>query len=376
MMNWFYISHFVVDIYNALLDLMMPYISDRLGLSVGMGILVLNVVYIAGNALQPIWGYLADKTNKLVFVFFGILFASIFLPMTAVAPDFYSLLFFAVMGAIGISFYHPQSMGCVLNKMGIFLMAGSFGFSIAPLLTVFISKNYGFEAIPYLSIVGVLMALSMFLFRIHKTSKKIQKKKKVSIKIILRKLKIKKLVLMSIGVGVIISSFGQIAPFLWKENGKDIAYSGTSLFFFYTAGAIGGALVEKIRKKLGRVNTFYFGFFFLWLFIMLFLLFQQFDILSLILLTGIGFISMGLVPLLITTGQQLMPMYKSSIAGIVGGFSYAIACVITVGVGFLCNYIGISSALVIVGFIPLSCCFLVKGVRVRNFFELLNPYKH
>ncbi len=375
MIAWFYFSHFVLDIYNSLLDLIMPEIAAKIGISVGLGVFVLNVVYITGNVLQPVWGYMADKMTRKFFVFWGLILAAVFFPLTSIAPDFNSLILLVLLGAIGISFYHPQSMGCVSNKVGMFLMAGSLGFSVAPIITLNIVKNYGFEYIPYISIIGILTAFSMLLIPSKNTPLARKKAKKVSFKIILRKKRMRNLAIISVSVGSIIAIVGQLSPFLWKEIGRDMSYSGMGLFLFYMAGGIGGALVEKIRKKLGRVNTFYSGLIMLSLSILLFVLTLDYQILSLFFLVIVGFVSMGLIPLLVTTGQQVLPMYKSSVAGVIGGFCYAMACIVAVAIGFIADFIGIVPTLIHVSAIPLICSFLIKKIKINFYFVNLKKKK-
>ncbi len=372
---WFYCSHFILDIYNALLDLIMPEIAQKLGISIGFGVLILNIVYIAGNGLQPLWGYLADKTNKRVFVFWGLVLAAVFLPLTVIVNDVYTLILCVFLGAIGISFYHPQAMGAVKNNMGVFFMAGSLGFSFAPVLTLFVSKHLGYEGIPYISVLGIFAAL-LLLFLPNKKHSASKKQKKIPIKLMLRKRRMRKLTLISIGTSSLIAIVGQILPFLWKEIGRDMSYSGIGLFVFYMSGAIGGVCVNSIRKKIGRANTFYFAFIAGSLSIVLFLLTIEYLFISLFFVSVIGFISMGLAPLIITTGQQLFPMYKSSISGLLSGFCYAIACMISVGAAFLCDILGVTSVFMMLSAVPLACTFLVKSISLRSilFNIRLLPY--
>ncbi len=371
MMNWFYISHFIVDIYNALLELLMPYISERLGFSIGIGILILNVIYILGNVLQPIWGVFADRTHKLIFVFLGILMVSIFFPLAAVASDTYSLLIFAFFGAVGVSLYHPQSMGRTYHKMGIFLMAGTLGYSVAPLVTMGVTKYIGLSGMPLLATFGIVVAFSMFLLPSKKSIVPKNKSSKISIKAVLKQDGIKDLVLMSIAAGLVVYSIAQLSPFLWKEMGRDITYSGVGLFILYIAGAVGEVCIDKIQKKIGRRNCFYFGLLSLWGLIMMFILTHQYQWMSFVVLAGVGFISMGLMPLLITTGQEILPEAKSSVSGVLSGFCYAFSCVLAICFGFLCDIIGIIPTIALVSLVPLGCCFFVNGAKKKYFFDIV-----
>ena len=169
---WLCSAHLVCDIYGGFLNPLMPFIASKLGFTMALATVLMAITQICSNMLQPIFGFFADNILKRFFVFWGVILASLFIPLASSVPNVFLLTIFMILGCLGGSFFHPQSMGFVnyfsgkncSNNMGIFVSLGSVGFALGPLLAAFITQTVGLEKVFLTSILGLSLAFTMFLF--------------------------------------------------------------------------------------------------------------------------------------------------------------------------------------------------------------------
>ena len=147
---WLSLAHLVCDVYGGFLNPLMPFIAAKLNFSMAIATVLVAITQICSNMLQPIFGFFADNILKRFFVFWGLILASIFIPLAPSAPNIFFLVIFMILGCMGGSFFHPQSMGFVnyfsgkncSNNMGFFVSMGSLGFALGPLLAAYIGLLY------------------------------------------------------------------------------------------------------------------------------------------------------------------------------------------------------------------------------------------
>ena len=169
---WLCLAHLVCDLYGGFLNPLMPFIADKLGFSMSIATILVGITQICSNMLQPIFGFFADNILKRFFIFWGIILSSTFIPLAPNAPNLFILTLFMILGCLGGSFFHPQSMGFInlfsgkncSKDMGIFISLGSLGFAFGPLLATIVIQQIGLQRICYTSILGLLIASLMFFF--------------------------------------------------------------------------------------------------------------------------------------------------------------------------------------------------------------------
>ena len=169
---WLIIGHCICDVYGGFLNPIMPFIASKLGFTMALATVLVAITQICSNMLQPLFGFFADNILHRFFIFWGLILASVFIPLAASAPNVYLLVIFMILGCLGGSFFHPQSLGFVSvfsnknysSNMGIFVSLGSAGFALGPLLAAYITQVAGLEKVSFASILGLLFAFTMFLF--------------------------------------------------------------------------------------------------------------------------------------------------------------------------------------------------------------------
>lgn len=374
---WLCLAHLVCDVYGGFLNPLMPFIADKLGFSMAIATLLVAITQICSNMLQPIFGFFADNILKRFFIFWGLILASVFIPLAPSAPNIFLLTLFMILGCLGGSFFHPQSMGFVnifskkncANNMGVFVSLGSVGFAFGPLIATYIAQNSGLEKIYYTSALGISLALLMFLFvpKLSLTEQKPEHKNFFkSFKEILSNRQMDYLMLIAMMKSLVTNSSCILLPFLWKSMNYTPFYIGFALFLFVFAGAIGSFVSPRLEKTIGSKPIIYFS---MWATLPLMILFistyKTQPILSMIIFSIIGFTTMLAQPVVLVWGQKTLPQYKSIVAGFVNGFCWGIIALIMSGLGILAQNFGILNVLLILSIIPACASYFVKFLQEK-----------
>lgn len=372
--TWLSIGHFVNDSYTGFINPIMPFIAAKLGITMAFATLVLSISHVFSSMLQPIFGFFADNMLKRMFIFWGLILTSIFIPLTPLAPTPFVLILFIILGSLGSSFYHPQSTGFV-NKfagsddfgarcMGQFISMGSLGFALGPLIAAFVVQH-DMAKMPITSVTGLVLASLMFVCvpKLSNIYPKPEHKKFIDTFItILKNSTMNNLMIISMMKVLITTSCCTLLPFLWKnEMGYSPMYIGTALFLFVLAGGIGSWTSRSIEVAWGTKKLLYFSMIATLPMIVLFsFTYQNHPIISLVTFVVIGYTTMLAQPVTMVMGQKILPEYKSIVAGFMNGFAWGVVAVFLSLIGLCAQKFGITNVLMILSLIPALSSYIIK----------------
>ena len=373
--SWLTSAHFMCDVYGGFLNPIMPFIAAKLGFTMALATVLVALTQVCSNMLQPLFGFFADNILHRFFIFWGLILASIFIPIAAAAPNIGLLTLFMILGCLGGSFFHPQSTGFInvfskgncSNNMGLFVSLGSVGFAIGPLLSSYIVQTAGLSKLSYTSFFGIILALSMFLFvpKLSFEYKKPEHKKffKTFKEIILNR-QMDLLILVAMMKSLVANSFCILLPFLWKDMGHSLFYIGTAIFLFVFAGAIGSLASPYLEKGIGSKPIIYFSMWATLPMIVLFALtYKSMPILSLFMFATVGFTTMLAQPVMLVWAQKILPQYKSIVSGFINGFCWGTIAILLSGLGAVALKFGIMNVLIILSIIPAASSYFVKHLK-------------
>lgn len=381
-LTWLSLAHMANDTYSGFLNPIMPFIAVKIGITMAMATVIMSIAQICASMFQPIFGFWADNMVKRAFIFWGLIFGSLFVPLATNAPNAIILTLCVILGNLGGSFFHPQALGFIarfskgnfVSNMGIFISAGTIGFSFGPIVSALVTENLGLDKIPYTAIFGLIIALFMFksVPKMYKPDVKVEHKNlNESFKEILTNKYM--LILMAIAMmkSLITNSCMILLPFLWKDMGHSPSYIGVALFLFMLAGGLGSYLSGKAENKIGAKKVFYISMIGTLPIMALFVsTYKVHSILSVAIFVMMGFITMLAIPVTMVMAQRLLPEYRSIVSGFINGFSWGIVAVFLTIVGFCAQEFGIAKVLLIVSFLPAIFSYLIKflpeHVAVRN----------
>lgn len=373
--RWLEFSHFIIDCYPGFIAPMLPFITAKIGIELAAAMTIISISNISSYLMQPFFGYLADKCQKRFFIFWGIIIASVFIPLMGYAQNFVALTIAIVLGEIGVGFFHPQATSFVpifckdaveeKKHIGCFLSMGSVGYGVGALVSTRIYDIFGERMLIATSVIGILTALAMFKYVPKMSCEPKEEKEKVKLvnaisKILSHKIE-RTLIFASIVKSIIVSSFTMIMPFYWKSIGLNASKIGIISCIFLATSTLGMLIAHKIEQKAGSRNTFYISFITTCFAAIITIWLLHVNIyLAIISYGAIGFLVFITQPINVAMSQKLLPEYKSLISGVVGGFTWGIVGVLLPLLGYIAKHIGILQTLLIVSIIPIIFCRWVK----------------
>ena len=362
---WLSGGHFINDIYTGVLNPIMPFIAAKIGISMAIAAVVLTISHIFSSLMQPLFGYFADNIAKRSFIFWGLVLSSVFIPLSALTSNIFVLILFIALGSVGSSLFHPQALGLASNfskgldcgkSMSVFLAMGSIGYSFGPIVSSWITQYLGMHKMPLMSVIGIFWACLMFKF-VPKISSQIKISEKFDFKVAFKRIltnhKLNILNVIAMLKTMITSSCFILLPFLWKNLGYKPFYIGVALFMFIFAGAIGSLTSNWVEKRIGAANVFYISMISTLPLMLIFVLtYKNYSTFSLIIFVIMGYITMMATPVTMLLAQNVLPEYKSIIAGFINGFSWGVVAVIMSLLGFIAENFGITNVLIFVAILP------------------------
>lgn len=165
------VAHGVNDAYAAFLSPLLPRIMDKLGLSIALAATLAMTLSLAASLLQPLMGYLADRRGRRLFVVLGPLLSGIFLSMVGLAPGFWILVAFLLLGGLGSAAFHPPGASYAARisegkgsglRMSFFSLGGSLGWAVGPLVAVAVVGWAGLEGLWLAMFPGILLAVVLW----------------------------------------------------------------------------------------------------------------------------------------------------------------------------------------------------------------------
>ena len=372
---WLCLAHLFADVYSGFLNPIMPFIAAKLGFSMAVATIIISISHICSSMLQPIFGFFADNILKRFFIFWGVILASLFIPLTPAAPNVFILLIFMILGSLGGSFFHPQAMGFInyfsgkdcSNTMGIFISMGSLGFAFGPLMATWITQYLGLHVVSYTSLFGLALAFMMFIFvpKLSRIEKQPENKDFIiSFKEILGCRQMNYLMLVAMMKSLITSSSCILLPFLWKSMGYSPIYIGFALFLFVFAGALGSFLSPKAERIFGSKPVVYFSMWATFPMMLIFgLIYKTQPVLSILVFFIIGFTTMLAQPVTMVWAQRTLPKYKSIVAGFINGFCVGTVALCMSVLGAVAQKFGIMNVLIILSTVPAMASYYVKFLK-------------
>lgn len=370
---WFCGAHFINDIYTGFLNPIMPFIAEQVKISMPVATIILSCSHIFSSLLQPYFGFFADKTRKRSLIFWGILSTAIFISFAPACTNIALMILFIILGSIGSSLFHPQSLGLVskfttsnaAKNMGIFIACGTLGFSLGPLLSSAMAQYFGLSKMPVLAILGIVWAFLMFGMVPKFSNETGVKRENINLKQafidILSNKRLNILNIIAVLKSLMTTSCSILLPFLWKSQGYSKFQIGMALFCFLFLGGIASLLSPRVEKIIGTDKVFYISMIStLPLMILFMLTYKTLPLVSFIIFAIMGFITFFATPITMSMAQQVLPQYKSIIGGFINGFSWGIVAVVMSVIGYIAQATSIVPVLVVISIIPAISSVLVK----------------
>lgn len=136
-------AHLVTDIYMPVLPAILPLLILNYGYSYLAAGLLITAYNVTSSFTQPVLGWLSDTKGLTVHVSISLLISAVFVALMGTAHNYYMIMLFAVLAALGHACFHPAALSlvsrlCTSENRGritsYFVVGGNFGYAIGPVL--------------------------------------------------------------------------------------------------------------------------------------------------------------------------------------------------------------------------------------------------
>ena len=353
------LGHFVLDSYAAILIPLYPFIAQRLEINITTISFVIALGHSISSIMQPVFGYFADNISKRFFMFWGLILASVFMPLGYIAPNATVLTICLILGMLGNAFYHPQVTKMLKDfyaenqklsfAIGLFLGLGTIGYALAPYFSAYMAQTLKDTRYVCIGIVGIVISF-FILFFVPKISK-IKEKTKINFLEAIKELFSNKVCIFLIIITVIkaslIMSFGTYVPFLLKKFNFPVVQVGFILTLFYIMGGFSMIIASKIENKLKLKGMICLSYLPLLPLTIAFLVLLKYNkILSTLILILIGFFVLLSAGVVLAHAQKTTTKYVGVISGIIQGLTLAIGSLLLIPFGYLGQHVGVEWVLI------------------------------
>ena len=351
-------GHLLNDFYCNFLPVLLPIIMPRLGLSLTLSGLMVMVMSITSNMLQPVFGYLLDRHNMSRLLIPVIPFGAMCICAIGFVTTKSMLFLLVALTGLSVSTFHPLGSALVAkttaaNQQGssvsYYIAGGNMGYAFSPIVLVAFTAHFDLTALPWLILPSLLLAFLYWrsnLSSINTCSDLVD-----AAPVQLRQQLLNPAILrlnLSMGLRcwthVSVSTF---LPLLLIGAGYSAFLSGTLLTLFLIGctigGLIGGALGDRFRHKTiitaGLILSFFPTCYFF--------LHPGTEPLSLLALFLSGACLLAPQPSSIVWAQRLMPANTGMASGLMMGFSFGLGSIGTAITAAVADHIGLTTALLL-----------------------------
>jgi FSR family fosmidomycin resistance protein-like MFS transporter len=159
------LMHLLVDLHSGMLPVILLYQRESLHLSLTQIGILAGVYNISLSLAQPFFGYLADRWGEKRFAMGGLIWIAFLGAGLGFAPTFLALLLLATLAGFGSSSFHPAAASTAARYntrsrgvgMSFFLVGGSIGYALGPLVAAGIFENFGLHGTWIISVGALIL---------------------------------------------------------------------------------------------------------------------------------------------------------------------------------------------------------------------------
>ncbi len=133
----------ITDIYMPVLPAILPLLIANNGYSYLTAGLLVTAYNVTSSFTQPVVGWLSDKRGLTISVSISLFISAVFVALMGIVQDYYLMMAFAVLAALGHACFHPTALSlvsrlCSAENRGritsYFVVGGNLGYAIGPVL--------------------------------------------------------------------------------------------------------------------------------------------------------------------------------------------------------------------------------------------------
>jgi FSR family fosmidomycin resistance protein-like MFS transporter len=254
------LAHFVHDTYPAFIGVLLPLLIERLSLTLAAaGLLASGIRWT--TMLQPLLGYLADRTDARYFIVVTPAITAVCISLVGIAPGFAAVFALLLLSGISHATFHPAAASLVTRAAGArwgkgasyFMTGGELGRAIGPLYIAAVLTAVGIDWSWIALVPGVLVSLVLYgRLRQRHADRYISPAGHVR-----TAFRGNRRPVMLLSAAIALRSVANTAlvtflPTLLVANGSDLVYAGLTIAVYEIGGTAGAFTGGTISDRVGR----------------------------------------------------------------------------------------------------------------------------
>ena len=345
------LGHFIHDIYTAVVPPLLPILIEKLSLSLTAAGSLSAVMQIPA-VLNPFIGYLADRVSMRYFVILAPAVTATLVSLIGFAPSYLSLAILLFGAGVSTAAFHapaPAMVARVSGKrvgfgMSLFMVAGSLGYTVGPLLAVWAVSTWTLDGFWRLMFMGWATSLILF-FRLRNLAARPEKSASLRAMVPLLSGVFVPLIFFNLFRYPMMECLTTYLPTYMNRQGASLWIAGVSLSIIELAGAAGSITMGTWSDRIGRKKVMFVCSFLATLFMLIFLRTQGW--LTGPLLLAIGFTGFAVMPIMLAIVQEQFPNNRATANGLYMMIIFLLRPVGTMLVGVLGDRFGLQTAYMI-----------------------------
>lgn len=352
------LGHLMVDLNTGALPALLPFLKNSFALSYTMTSALILVANVSSSLVQPIFGYLSDRSTKAWLLPFGVVAATCGMASVGLASSYPMLLVLILISGIGIASYHPEAYKTAYLSTGakkatgisLFSVGGNIGLGLGPLAVVLCLAALGPRGllllwIPGLIVGGILLRSLPWLSRVRLPSGQVRAEPPAIPH-----------AAMAVVLGVVMlgscvhAGLFTYVPLYFDARGESTVVVGSIVSLFLIAGAVGTLIAGPVSDRIGHKRFLVLSFGLLSPLLLVFL--HTDGALSLIVLALVGALLSPMFALTLVIAQNLMQGRLGTTAGLMTGVGFGVGGLSVTGLGVVADTWGVGAAMQVLSILP------------------------
>jgi FSR family fosmidomycin resistance protein-like MFS transporter len=329
--------HFSIDVFASMLPAILPAIRAEFSLSLQKAGLVMAVMYLTCNGVQPLTGHLRADKRKPLFLHLGLILGTVICLLGILPREggaFGGMILLAVVSGFGIAIVHPEGLRGVhrLRRIkpavstAVFMAGGFLGFASGGVISAFLVSRFGLRGLYPLMLCPAVGIVLVLLLRIRLAVERTTYYKDAAQQV-KSWLPFWFILLMAIPAAVSTTIIASLLPTVLNELGFGLTFGGLSATMFGLGGAVGSFVWAHVAHRKGELRCSVAALFFAIPFLVLYLIFIDSRI-AIWILFGAGFCAISAYILMITLSRQAEGLTLGQRMGFMVGGTWMLAYIV------------------------------------------------
>lgn len=377
------VGHMTTDVYQGSVPALLPFLKDAFHLSYAQTGTIVLAMQVASSLIQPIFGYLADRGERVWLMPAGVAVAALGITGMGSAPSYTACLFVITVGSLGIAAFHPQAYKAAhrysgdrrATGMSLFTVGGNVGHALGPIFITTVVVSFGLPHAFFGMVPGLIVAL-LLLWAIPRMARQrtgtgaTHEEAGAALPPAVPAPQAHPPIpwgpLLFLVAVVSLRSWAQIAlssyiPLFYRDSlGESPMVAGTVLLVYLGAGAAGTLVGGPLADRYGPRGTLALS-----LLVSTPLLFAFPHLrgaAALVVIALAGFALVSTFSLTVVIAQSLLPTRGGIAAGLMVGFAVGAGGAGVAGLGLVADVWGLLAAMEVLAAVPLCAVPFVWGL--------------